>query len=328
MILSLYTVLLLSALRICAHAVQTDEIHSFVNLKPEEFAIVQYDSRPLANYWEASALWNSHYALLHGHRFLYYTAPIAGSDTVGDGNVYDPSCSHADHDKHAPVSLATPWCKVKAMLAALHDFPEVKVFVYLDSDAVISHRLANTTSLGAYMDLIKRKVHWNVAQKPIIFNQDGQCWWCDLIQRVGYSTCLNSGTVAWVRTAGGGAMRLLREWWDSALDPYEGNPLKRKFRDHWPWEQDRQMAVYHRHPEVIQLTSHPDRVFMPRNAGIRDWCFSHLPTYHCFVEHFCANKNSKKVMQELYLGHLATRQESGKAFEPRYLPLRLPPAGR
>ena len=75
------------------------------------------------------------------------------------------------------------------------------------------------------MQYIQTKLNWDVINKPIIFNQDGPCWWCDLIQKVGYSTCLNSGTVAWVRSAI--AERVLSMWWDSVLDSYADDPLKR-----------------------------------------------------------------------------------------------------
>ena len=56
------------------------------------------------------------------------------------------------------------------------------------------------------------------------------------------------------------------------------------------------MTVYHRYPHLIQLTSHPDRIMMPRNAGVRDWCFSHLPEAHCFISHYCANSKSKQLL--------------------------------
>ena len=54
------------------------------------------------------------------------------------------------------------------------------------------------------------------------------------------------------------------------------------------------MAVYHRVPHLIQLSSHPLRVYMPKDAGINDWCFSHLPGAQCFIQHYCANKQSKQ----------------------------------
>ena len=64
-------------------------------LKPEEIALIQYDSRPLGDYWLASALWNKNYCDRHGHIFIYYS---------GGECKYDAS-----------TRLASPWCKVKAM---------------------------------------------------------------------------------------------------------------------------------------------------------------------------------------------------------------------
>ena len=55
--------------------------HFFVNaiqldkLRPEEIAIMQFDSRPLGDYWLAAAKWNKFYCDRHGHRFLYFTIP-------------------------------------------------------------------------------------------------------------------------------------------------------------------------------------------------------------------------------------------------------------
>ena len=79
---------------------------------------------------------------------------------------------------------------------------------------------------------------------------DGACWWCKLVQRVGYSICLNAGTVLWYRHPGTlqtsvfvlnvviyltskclpptVSQRILQEGWDASMDPeLEGNPIKR-----------------------------------------------------------------------------------------------------
>lgn len=62
-------------------------------LLPQEFALLQFDSRRLKNYWLTAAQWNHAYCQRHGHRFLYYTT----NDT----------CHHG----HEP--LASAWCKVR-----------------------------------------------------------------------------------------------------------------------------------------------------------------------------------------------------------------------
>lgn len=118
--------------------------------------------------------------------------------------------------------------------------------------------------------------------------------------------CLNAGTVMWYRHPH--SDRVLEDWWRSTMDSYSENPLKRKFRTKWPWEQDRQMALFHRAPEHIQIASHPDypmlvrekqdpssALFLAENSSsfdgstmlpdrsgspsivIKEWCLSHLP---------------------------------------------------
>lgn len=99
--------------------------------------------------------------------------------------------------------------------------------------------------------LMQQRLNWNPEKKPIIFNQDGPCWWCSMIKNKGYSMCLNAGTVMWYRHSR--SEEVLRSWWESSMDSYATNPIKRPFRTKWPWEQDRQMAVYNRTPEFIQI---------------------------------------------------------------------------
>ena len=71
-------------------------------LNAREIAILQYDSRPLGDYWLASALWNKQYCDKHNHLFIYYS---------GDECRYN-----------AYTRLASPWCKVKAMRQVIELF--------------------------------------------------------------------------------------------------------------------------------------------------------------------------------------------------------------
>ena len=41
------------------------------DLKPNDIAIVQFDTRKLADYWNASARWNKYFAMSHGHQYLF-----------------------------------------------------------------------------------------------------------------------------------------------------------------------------------------------------------------------------------------------------------------
>ena len=177
------------------------------SLMRNEIAILQYDSRPLKqkSYWLSSALWNQHYCELHDHIFIYYTA--------------DKPCAY---DSTNP--LASPWCKVKAMIQANEDYPQVKVFVYMDSDAVID-KYYEKLPMNTMLKVIQTRLNWDPLDKPMIFNQDGPCWWCSLIKRVGYDKCLNAGTVLWYRHEN--SERVLWDWWHASMDDYATNPIKR-----------------------------------------------------------------------------------------------------
>ena len=66
------------------------------DLRAEEVAIIQFDSRPLRNYWFTASLWNYHYTQQHNHSFLYYTLQ--------------------DDCHYKETKLAEAWCKVRAMI--------------------------------------------------------------------------------------------------------------------------------------------------------------------------------------------------------------------
>lgn len=285
--------------------INASEFLDLSQIPKEQIAIVQFDSRPLKNYWLTAAQWNAKYCQQHGHLFIYYTT--------------QDNC----HYGHEP--LADAWCKVRAMLNANEDFPKVQIFFYLDSDAVIDKDYAHL-SLNEMIRIMQGRLSWDPAKKPIIFNQDGPCWWCSFIMKIGYTMCLNAGTVVWYRHEI--SSKILKDWWDASMDSYETNPIKRfvdrlfsclyrklttylvlnycynvirKFRLKWPWEQDRQMALYNRSSQYIQIASQPERVFMQLAAGVKNgWCLSHLPEAKCFISHYCANGKSKQKMRQLY----------------------------
>jgi hypothetical protein len=108
-------------------------------LLPEEIAIMQFDSRTLKNYWLSAARWNNAYCKSHGHQFLYYTS------------------IEACHYKEEP--LASAWCKVKAMINAMEDFPAIRLFVYMDSDAVIDQQFSEQ-SLNHMIGIMQQRLSW------------------------------------------------------------------------------------------------------------------------------------------------------------------------
>jgi hypothetical protein len=143
-------------------------------LRNDEVALLQFDSRPLELYWKSAADWNNYYCALHGHKFIYYTSSTR--------------CMHDDEPLH------NAWCKVKAMLKANAEHKHIKLFIYMDSDAVISRVYVNT-SVTTFLGTMQSKLMWDPDDRPMVFNQDGPCWWCQMTGRVGYTMCLNAGSL-------------------------------------------------------------------------------------------------------------------------------------
>ena len=110
------------------------------------------------------------------------------------------------------------------MIQATSDYPNIRLFIYMDSDAVVDQIFRNY-SLNDIIGYAQKKMHWEPSEKPLVFNQDGPSWWCKLVRDVGYTMCLNAGTVVWYRHPV--SLQLLESWWHASMEPYAGNPLKR-----------------------------------------------------------------------------------------------------
>jgi hypothetical protein len=95
---------------ILSKCLRSGSVVQLSNLKAGEIAILQYDSRPLADYWLASALLNKRYCDKHNHIFIFYSAVECHYD--------------------ATTQLASPWCKVKAMKQVLLNFRADKLCLY------------------------------------------------------------------------------------------------------------------------------------------------------------------------------------------------------
>jgi hypothetical protein len=201
------------------------------------------------------------------------------------------------------------------MIQAEEEHPEIKLFLYMDSDAVIHFKNWGKSLTDMLVEMqTKIKGGWDVEARPMVFNQDGQSWWCTLVRDKGFKKCLNAGTVLWYRHPTSAA--LLRRWWQSTLDSYDGSgkagvpSLERRFRLSWPWEQDRQMAMYEESSAGIQIASHPHLQMMPfQGSGhkVDGWCLSHLPLSGCFVAHHCSGKKSKLFLAQKYTKLLSNK---------------------
>ena len=49
--------------------------------------------------------------------------------------------------------LADAWCKVRAMNQANNDFPDVKLFIYMDSDAVVDKAYVNVSVVSKVAEI-------------------------------------------------------------------------------------------------------------------------------------------------------------------------------
>jgi galactosyl transferase GMA12/MNN10 family len=261
------------------------------SLDKYRIALIMFDTRDDFNgtYWFAAAQWNSAYCERHGHRFVYYTRHNS------------TSCLSSN----TSVELNPVWCKVKAMKRAQQDLGDkVDFFFYVDSDAVIAEPFANV-SLNELLSTMTLKLHWNTAERPFVFNQEGSSYWCNIIQPSRYFYCLNTGTVVWRSSQR--ATQVLERWWESALDPYETQEftadnktiIRFPFRTDWPWEQDRATFIVHANDTIasfIQVAPQPKQRELNITLGRSDWCLSHIPISHCFFAHCHHDHFMKETM--------------------------------
>lgn len=296
--------------------------YKFSSIPAKKFGIIQWESRAVApiaspdtrTFWSTAAQWNALYAKHHGHAYYYVEPPSSNFQCMGP-----------DHK----TPLQPSWCKVPAILQLQKDHPEIKYWLYLESDAVVHHNF-RSQSLGEMLDVMQTWIpEWDVQFKPMVFNQDanqkrGSTYWLNIIkQRSNYTQSLNAGTLLW--RVSPQATRVLETWWQSSLDSYENNPLKFEFREGWPLDQDRLLAVYeNNHDEYairrnadakvsdyIQIASQPNQMYTDWDRGTTHWCLSHMETANCFIAHYC--RSSEQKVEELmpdYYNHLLKVDEA------------------
>ena len=130
-------------------------------LQPHEVALLQFDSRNLQGYWLASALWNQAYTQRHGHRYIYYNLELTKSCRYGKchSQLWMITVMH-DNQNPGKTLLADAWCKVRAMIQANDQYPAVKLFIYLDSDAVIDKAFVNVSAVTMVAE-VQNRLQWN-----------------------------------------------------------------------------------------------------------------------------------------------------------------------
>lgn len=193
--------------------------------------------------------------------------------------------------KYATFTLSDVWCKVKAMVE-IHDlFPTARAYLYIDSDAIITTDYSMTNVIG----YIQQDLHWNITQKPIAFNQDGPGWSCKYTMQLGYTYCLNSGTIFWYNLHDI-TRSIFSEWLNSASDSYDTSLFPSKWRTKWPYEQAQMYKIYDMYEDKIIRLSFPDRAYLPWTSyknpkaqyptdKVEPWCFCHMPgtLKHCLM---------------------------------------------
>jgi hypothetical protein len=141
------------------------------DIQPNEFAIAQFDTRPMGEYWNVSARWNKAYCDKYNHKYVYLS-------TLHD-------CTYDSY------KLANPWCKIKAMNALERmSLPGIRAVLFLDSDSLITVNY----SMSIVLAHMQRELNWNYTERPVAFNQDGPGWACKHAFKIGYKVCLNSGS--------------------------------------------------------------------------------------------------------------------------------------
>lgn len=269
----------------------TSESNDF---KREEICIVQYDSRYVSqdsfynqtDYWQVAANWNQAYSSKFEHKYMFISNP--------------------DKCFQNKTLLASAWCKVNAMKEACSYLPrhickDIKVFLYLDSDAII----ASNYSFDIILKFMIQDTKWDTLHQPIAFNQDGVGWACKYYMARGYDFCINTGSIIWFNTEP--ARQILARWWRSALDSYDTTSKNfRRFRTKWPWEQDRAYALFNHSRDTIMLLPNASAPHLPRGkynwkwSPVLPWCFSHYPRAGCFIYHYCYQHNQKHRLLEKY----------------------------
>lgn len=307
----------LTRLAECGHEVLHGvKLDPSVDILPHELAIVQYDSRPLEDYWNSSAYWNFAFAQRWNHQYLFVSgssieddeAKLTVIDHAVNSRIADKSkkngvCSHPTN-----VSLSPVWCKVKAMMRAKRYLPSAKAFVFFDSDVVITLTNQSLTNVFAFM---RKDLNWNYDAMPVAFNQDGPGWACrHTIEDIGYPYCFNSGAVFWRRHSI--SQKILALWWRLAADPYEKSRFTEDWRHKWPWEQAQMYPLYESYKRYIMRLSFPREPFLPWKSTkdpkaqyptdfVEPWCFCHWPGANCFVTHFCGSLKQKRRLRDEYL---------------------------
>lgn len=271
---------------------------------------VQSDSRtprvPAArrneSWWWASGALASRQARRHGDAYAHYVVPASGC---------------VAHD--GLTELTAPWCKVRAMVAAMDAHPRAAVFMYLDSDAAVSDAFANASLAEIAAFAAARTPGFGDGTRPVLLSRDGHGHWCLVLwERRGelppWDACLNAGVVLWKRDAAGRARAFLEAWWRAGPSCCDHFPNAQRV---WPWEQVGLQYAYAAHAAVAAAVPDYAAAGLPHARHLvwppkvrktecpRPWCLAHVPGACCVVDHYCAGRRDKYALVARALGDAA-----------------------
>ena len=236
-------------------------------------------------------------------------------------------------------TLHPVWGRVPATVLAMRTFRGARVFLYLDTDAMLAGPRVGPSDL--YRDLVAEHgvggeegatapLPVEAAEQPsLVVNKPTKHWLCQKqceVFGLGHG-CFNSGALLWRRSEG--ADLILRSWWESRLDgpsknfardgralygwpPTATNPTRNKMS-----EQNQLMYVYGTNPEVARrvlpvprrpgsvsgTTSCPEEVDDAHVPCLQDDDKAHNPEWDRRRRLSCfVNRytNSKHAIHELY----------------------------
>ena len=78
---------------------------------------------------------------------------------------------HLEYSRRSDILYRISFLRTNILLSQANlDYPSVKLFIYMDSDAVIDINF-ESTSLNNMMKIMQDKLDWDPMLKPMVFNQ-------------------------------------------------------------------------------------------------------------------------------------------------------------
>eukprot|EP01061_Rhynchopus_euleeides_P001232 TRINITY_DN1088_c0_g1_i2.p1 TRINITY_DN1088_c0_g1~~TRINITY_DN1088_c0_g1_i2.p1 ORF type:complete len:471 (+),score=123.14 TRINITY_DN1088_c0_g1_i2:38-1414(+) len=265
-------------------------------------------------YTTATFVYMALYCVSHGYRYRFYTAPSEPPKEV-DNPSLPPDCKAKEYCRHGKrggchkracvgpngCMLHPVWCKVKAVRQSLVDFPDAPFTMMLDTDAIIQFEFYQNDLAEWVTEHLKAKP---ISEAPLVFHQQNPTWWHVYVGNHNNSKNAKNITYKWVINTGtylvgntGRGRELIDTWWNSSVGDYKENPLLFHYRDVWPWEQDRAMALANEWQlpgvQVVPTTEQVRKLLWRERFQHPGSCLAASPSFRCIVNHFCSDLDMK-----------------------------------